>query len=84
MTNKIPPSIFKFTPQPPRIIICDNGRNGKLKDMYKDNKYITIVNRREKHKNASVEHAIGLNRAFTEVKTNRTAMIESDCSLLDC
>lgn len=76
-------SVCKFTDVMPKIIICDNGGNGPLKKFYKDNKHISVVvDRTEKHANASVEHGIGLNRAFKGVTTSRTASIESDCVVL--
>ena len=76
-------SVFKFTDVPPRVIICDNGRNGPLAKMYDGNKYISIVKNPNLHKNASMSHGIGLNKAFSLVKTVRTAVIESDCVILN-
>ena len=76
-------SVFKFTDLPPRIIISDNGHNGPLAEMYDDNKYISVVKNAELHKNASMSHGSGLNKAFALVETDRTAIIESDCVVLN-
>lgn len=75
-------SVFKFTHPTPRIIICDNGQNKDL-DTYRDIPYIKIIHNKVISDNTSVRHASGLNKIFPLVKTARTAIVESDCVVLN-
>lgn len=75
-------SVYKFTDPVPKIIICDQGRNGTLLDKYRNDPNITIVKNTPKLVGGSNRHGSGLNKIFPLVATKRTAIIESDCVLL--
>lgn len=75
-------SVYKFTKETPKIIICDQGGNGNLLDKYISDPNITIIKNSPKLKGGSNRHGEGLNKIFPMVNTKRTAIIESDCILL--
>ena len=75
-------SVYKFTNPKPKIIICDQGRNGKKLDKYRNDENITIVPNKPDLQGGSNKHSSGLNKIFPMVKTTRTAIVESDCIIL--
>lgn len=75
-------SIYKFTSPTPQIIICDQGNNGSVMSKYKNDKNITIVKNKPTMSGGSNRHGEGLNKIFSLVTTEKTAIIESDCILL--
>lgn len=83
LINYMIDSVFAFTNPKPKVIVCDNGRNGTLLDVYKDNPDVTVVkNNKPGFKGGSNRHGEGLNLIMPLVKTKRIAIIESDCVLL--
>ena len=81
--NYLVDSVYAFTTPKPKIIICDNGRNGTLLDKYKDDKNITVVeNPGCEFKGGSNIHGESLNKVLPMVTTGKTAIIESDCVVL--
>jgi len=75
-------SIYKFTDPKPRIILCDNGNNGNTLDKYRDDDNIVIIKNDPTDKGESAKHARGLNKIFPLVKTEKTAIFDSDCMVL--
>jgi hypothetical protein len=72
-------SVAKFTQPQPNIIICDQGNNGNLIEKYKYYPYITIVQNTPTLSGGSNRHGQGLDKIFGMVKTNKAAIVESDC-----
>lgn len=75
-------SVCKFTYPEPNIIICDNGRNKGALNQYNKKNDILIVQNTPLLAGGSNRHGEGLNKIFPLVKTEKTAIIESDCILL--
>lgn len=75
-------SIKKFTDPCPRIIICDNGRNGEVLKQFASDPLITVFSHKPTMAGGSNRHGEGLNAAFQFVETPRVAIIESDCIVL--
>lgn len=73
-------SVRRFTKEEPQFIICDTSKNNNLKK-YKSLSNFTII---EKQSGAtgSLQHGESLNEIFKLVRTNRFAIIESDCIVL--
>ena len=83
LINYMVDSIFAFTTPKPNVIICDNGRNGALLDVYKNNPDVTVVkNKTYGFLGGSNRHGEGLNLVLPLVETKRSAIIESDCVIL--
>lgn len=78
-------SVLKFTNPTPKFIICDNG-NGKnanrIEKAFGDYKDYKIVNNNPILQGGSNRHGDGLNKIFSLVDTQKTAIIESDCVVL--
>jgi len=75
-------SIYKFTNPTPKIIICDNGNNGRVLSKYANDKNIQIIRFKPTLASGSVRHGESLNKIFPLVTTKKTAIVESDCILL--
>ena len=75
-------SVYKYTREQPKIIICDHGKNGNLEQKYSSDSNIVIVKNIPQLSGGSNRHGEGLNKIFPMVNTKRTAIIESDCILL--
>ena len=74
-------SVKAFTDFVPKIILVDGGGNGKTLRDLGDN--VTVVKHNYKLNNqTSFMHGSGLNQALAMVKTDLTAIIETDCVVL--
>jgi len=73
-------SVYKYTSEEPRFIICDAGNNSL--DKYASLSNFTIV---PSNSNAtgSLQHGESLNQIFNLVSTKRFAIVESDCIILE-
>lgn len=76
-------SLDKFTSPKPNIIIANNKPNNPILDKYKNIPNITIINNTPKLAGGSNRHGTALSAIFPLVKTKKTAIIESDCVLVD-
>jgi len=78
-------TVCKFTRPRPKLIICDHGDNQRFVSKYGDKAWVTVVknNPPKEGNNTSLMHGSGLNKIFPLVTTKRTAIIESDCAVLD-
>jgi hypothetical protein len=74
-------SVMKYTDTPPKFIICDNGGNDL--DKYRALSNFTIVQNTDSLFRGSLGHGDSLNKIFPLVQTSRTAIIESDCIILN-
>lgn len=79
LINLMIDSLYKFTSPKPKIIICDNGRNGNILDQYKNDPNIVILNHTPTMSGGSNRHGESLNKVFKEITTTRAAIVESDC-----
>lgn len=76
-------SLYKFTDPMPKVIVCYQGGSNIVMSKYVNDPNITIVPNKPAMSGGSNRHGDGLNKIFPMVNTKRTAIIESDCVLLD-
>lgn len=76
-------SVYKFTEPKPKIIICCQGDGNNIENKYIGDGNITVIKNYPIMSGGSNRHGEGLNKAFEIVTTKRTAIVESDCILLD-
>lgn len=75
-------SVKKFTDPSPSILICNNG-SGNALDKYRNDGLIRIINNSPALRGGSNRHGDALNKIIPMVKTKRTAIVESDCIVLN-
>lgn len=73
-------SVRRYTNTEPKFIICDNGGNSL--DKYAKLSNFTIITNKSKSK-GSIQHGESLNKIVALANTRYTAIIESDCVILD-
>jgi hypothetical protein len=75
-------SVYKFTVPAPRILICEQG-NSSVAEKYQGDPNITVVKNFPKLSGGSNRHGSALQKIIPMVETPKTAIIESDCILLN-
>lgn len=78
-------SVLKFTDFVPKFIICQNNgpKSINISKIYKDCEYIKVIQNTPLYLGGSNRHSSGLNAIFPLVDTKYTAIIESDCVVLN-
>lgn len=82
LINLMIASVYKFTSPKPKIIICDNGGNRNLLDMYSSDPDIRIIKHKPTMPGGSNRHGQSLSRVIRDIDTPRAAIVESDCIVL--
>jgi len=76
-------SVRKLTPFYVPIVIVNNGGSKKTIDrILKKHPDVKIIDNKSRSKSTSYRHGDGLNVAMSQVKTEYTAIIESDCAVV--
>jgi hypothetical protein len=77
-------SILRFTDPKPSIILCCNNQQEytNISIKYRDLSVAKVILNTPELMGGSNRHGSGLNAAFKQVKTKRTAIVESDCVVL--
>ena len=74
-------SVLKHTPTAPRFLLCDHGGNNL--DLYRTNPNFTIIPNTDSLYRGSLAHGYGLNRLLELSTTRYTAIVESDCVVVN-
>jgi hypothetical protein len=77
-------SVLRFTTPSPRFVICCNNPKEytNISTNYRDLDGVRVVLNTPGLSGGSNRHGSGLNAAFKQVSTKRTAIVESDCAVL--
>ena len=74
-------SVLKHTTTIPKFLLLDNGGNNL--DCYRSNPNFIVIDNTDSLYRGSLAHGIGLNRLLALSTTRYTAIIESDCVMVE-